>query len=243
MNSLFKLCGISTFAAGLLATTASAAVVSADTTIVTTYDPPITVTSGDTHVDLNGDNEFDLTLRMFSMFGTYAHAKGLIAPLAPLVSSRTSLLTGDLNRLIDIGHDAVVDQSAESTYGGTWSNDQFNNLYSTDGTDNSGPIANIGDRGFFAFKMDVDPVTDAFGNPCGFQVACQAETYYGWLEIEHGSIILHSSGISSSSGLAAVTPGARAPEPTSGPSPVPLPAGLPLLIAGLGGLTALRRKG
>ncbi len=97
-------------------------------------------------------------------------------------------------------------------------------------------IPNVGDGGFLGFRLDIGTSIyrqlDGF-LPTGF--ASTPESFYAFLEVEHGSIIFGQAGFNNVAGAGAIIPGG----PTT---PIPLPAGLPLLLAGLGAFAFVKRR-
>ncbi|MCV6592478.1 MAG: VPLPA-CTERM sorting domain-containing protein [Silicimonas sp.] len=125
----------------------------------------------------------------------------------------------------------------------------------------TGPLANVGDSGIFGFVVDFVSVGRYFEEefavrgsvidaPCeelDTDFGCGLEetvySYYGWIQVERGSIIPGILGLNDAAFRgAAVTLPTDDPTPTD-PSPVPLPAAGWMLLAGVAGLGALRRKG
>ncbi|MCV6592479.1 MAG: VPLPA-CTERM sorting domain-containing protein [Silicimonas sp.] len=117
-----------------------------------------------------------------------------------------------------------------------------------------GPLPRQGDRGIFGFVLEIVGIPlpieceDDICGPGGPEQEIETpapgervvQNYFGWIEIEHGSIIPRLIGVNPDPGRAAVV---TRTTPAS-PSQVPLPAAGWMLLAGLGGFAALgRRKG
>jgi len=105
------------------------------------------------------------------------------------------------------------------------------------GSDNALP--NLGDSGYLGFRLDIG--TSIYQNIDGFLDTGfngTPESFYGFLFVEHGSINFGQAGFSNVAGAASVVPGGGG----SKPNVVPLPASSLLLIAGLAGFGAVRRK-
>ena len=97
-------------------------------------------------------------------------------------------------------------------------------------------IPNVGDGGYLGFRLDIG--TSIYQNvdgylPSGFNST--PESFYAFLEVEHGSIIFEQAGFSNAAGAGALIPGGTT-------QPIPLPAGLPLLLAGLGAFAFVKRR-
>jgi hypothetical protein len=95
--------------------------------------------------------------------------------------------------------------------------------------DVAGPIPNVGDSAFFGFRITTGTPGVDYSEPIE-----NAVDTFGWIELTHGSVIVGQVGLQS-------LPGAGAPVP-GGPSEVPVPAAGLLLMGGLAGLGALRRR-
>lgn len=115
----------------------------------------------------------------------------------------------------------------------------------------TGPLGDSGDQGYVGLVLDIfsgplvfddvnaqavlavdGEVTEYEGEPIHVGVPAQMLTrFFGWLDVERGSLIV------SSGQTQRLVPGAPAPIPA-----VPEPASLPLMALGAVGLLALRRK-
>lgn len=133
--------------------------------------------------------------------------------------------TNGIADLFDAGD--VVDASTFGDHSG------FQDLFDA-ASDNA--IPNVGDGGFLGFRLDIGTSIyrqlDGF-RPTGF--ASTPESFYAFLEVEHGSIIFGQAGYSNVASAGAIIPGGST-------TPIPLPAGLPLLLAGLSAFAFVKRR-
>lgn len=87
-----------------------------------------------------------------------------------------------------------------------------------------GPFATVGDTGFIGLLLVL--LEDGEEN-----------AHFGWAEVERGSLSVLRIGFQTNANTAAEIPGLD-----DDVAAIPLPASLPLLLAGAGGLLALRRR-
>lgn len=100
-------------------------------------------------------------------------------------------------------------------------------------------LPEVGDSGYLGFVIEYY-VSCYEGDDYCLEYAAFGDTVYtnhqfGWLHVEHGSVVIDSYGLGEIGGSATV--------PSTNVSAVPLPAGLPLLLAGLGAFGLARRRG
>ncbi|KPP88996.1 MAG: putative extracelllular protein [Rhodobacteraceae bacterium HLUCCA08] len=114
----------------------------------------------------------------------------------------------------------------------------FDYLYDGGNSFNPDQFPNVGDGGFVGFEIEIGEGNIATNDGEYFTgFTGTTELFYGFMNIQHGSIIVGMSGYNTTPGAGATVTGTT----TGGPSPVPLPATGLMLLAGLGGLGALRR--
>lgn len=132
-------------------------------------------------------------------------------------------------------------------------------LYNPPGSADPGIIPNDNDSVILGFRFQIIDQGPCFGEESSFDEcyfrgetgildinveeggifeSVVLETYFGFAQISHGSVIPGILGLNNSSGRAAVVP--SLPDPN--PNVVPLPAAGWMLLAGLGGIAAMRRK-
>lgn len=219
---------------GLIATPGIAA------TIIDSYATPIEVTSGFQFLDANADGANDVNIVAQSgstgsgqMVGTSTRneAAGYYSVTSILSTPRNG---GPLFDAVALGYGVSVDAAIAASMGAVWSSGERSYLFSNQF--GGGAIPNVGDRAFVGLKLDyfsLSPDRDGC-NGCEFGFEQQLlETRYAWLDLEHGSVVIHGTGYGDGPGVAAVTPTL---------SNVPLPAGLPLMLAGLGSLVWMRKR-
>ncbi|WP_299403627.1 VPLPA-CTERM sorting domain-containing protein [uncultured Roseobacter sp.] len=200
------------------ATTAGAATVDANGLRI--VDINETASNSSFNFDLNGDGVDDYSVAAVN------RGKGAFGAITGLAESKFDdpagnvLTDGELNRFrlalrFEEGDEVDADSDGDAN--------RFANAFIND----QGPFATVGDTGFVGLVLsllDEDGV---------------ANTHFGWAELERGredSLSLLRIGFQTNANTAAEIPGGE------DLAAVPLPASLPLLLAGAGGLLALRRR-
>ena len=212
------------------------------TTITVDYDPDVVVTTGGFEFfDVNDDGSGDAFVSISSFSGD-ARIGGAFDDFADPNSptgftlSEGEVLQDNSGNAILLGNGETVNANTAAEKSGIWSSSSAL-LYS--GADTSlGPLGGVGTQGFAAIRVGL---FDASGDDgCG---GCEGGGgigplngyIYGWLDLTHGSVVVSQAGYGNGFGVTATTPGGNPPV-------IPLPAGLPLLLAGLGGLAVLKRR-
>ncbi|TCP40836.1 VPLPA-CTERM sorting domain-containing protein [Rhodovulum marinum] len=192
------------------------------------------VANGYADFDLNGDGFDDIGFYAFDYVsgtqeggvGTYSYELGGKLYRTSIVNESDATIGATLAVGFNPG-DAIDATSGDFGGGGE--------LYVNGSGTPYGILAAAGSSAYLGFQIEVG---SNFGTNDGYYFFGAAqETYYGWIAVERGSVILGDYGLQNVSGEAAAIPTVG-----SGPSPVPLPAGLPLLLAGLGALGLVRRR-
>lgn len=201
--------------------------------------------------DINGDSIDDISTGFFSSGTAYLSGATNYDPTTvdssnigiPVARNAPVLpLFGSFNAMTSQTRFLFDESSIPSTFSAGDSIDESDvsllrssmDLYG--GRNNALP--NVGDTGIFGVQITVglgNWNTDDGVYFTGFEAQSEVETFYGFVTVEHGSIILSNAGASNVSGQAAIVGG------TTPPPAVPLPASAWLLGAGLAGLGALRR--
>lgn len=201
-----------------------------------------------TSFDLNDDGLDDVNLGFFS--GGAAFISTLtdwFAPVVaandfdqPLFGSSYSAIASQTRFFMDENDsDAIKLFNEGDTVNGDSSpyRDTFEYLYGGGSSFNPDQFPNVGDGGYVGFEIEIGEAEIGTDDGEYFrQFLSTTELYYGFMNIQHGSIIIGVSGHNNVAFQGAVIPGG-----TTGPAPVPLPATGLMLLAGLGGLGALRR--
>lgn len=145
-----------------------------------------------------------------------------IAPLQEVAIAATN----GLATLFSAGDEVGADDFANTVV--------FADLFGSGGSATN-LLPDVGDTAFFGFRIIMGDgeyqQLDGF-LPTGF--VGPTETFYGFLEVTHGSVQIGLAGYNNAAGQAAVIPGGTPNQPV-----VPLPASAVLLLAGLAGLGAM----
>lgn len=199
-------------------------------TIETAFLPAISVAPGDAEiaVDLDGDTLRDVSLDVQEFFGI-----------------QTGVLTGNFNTSSAVGYASYTSVLQSSEFlievGPGMTIDAGLPFWPASGTLSSAgvafgappaPLDTVGSQGYFAVRIEHFEYDFSVNTP--MSPGNLIGTYFGWVELQYNAgstLSLLRSGVSNVSGAAVMTPAA-----------VPLPAGLPLLVIGLGGLAALRKR-
>jgi len=212
---------VSTILATAIGSAASAA------TVINNQYANTTVENGYFDVDINGNGEFDIGFEAFDYPSgtqegyvyTYSYELNGVLYQAGIVDENVN------NATVAKGFAAgdEIDENAGSFGGGSL-------LYVNGSGGSNGILAGAGSTGYLGFQI---LSSDNYGADDGYYFLDTPDAQYGYFEVSRGSVVLGSFGLQSTIGAAAIIPD---------PSVVPLPAGMPLLLAGLGGFAALRRR-
>lgn len=103
-------------------------------------------------------------------------------------------------------------------------------------------LPDVDDSGIFGIRIRTGEAAFFEGDgvfTTGFLEGSDIETFFGFIEVTHGSIIIGNVGFNNDP-LSSITAGA--PLTVAAPAPVPLPASALLLVGALAGLGTMRRR-
>ncbi|SFR17396.1 VPLPA-CTERM sorting domain-containing protein [Poseidonocella sedimentorum] len=220
----------------LIGQAASAATVVVDTNpnINTGYSGT-TITNGVQHIDVLANGQSDLRFVAGSYFGGISFALvsgGSYATDGKLYQTSIARFRDAVSLEYFLTGFSVGDLVGEpgATFGSS------GKLYDDTFLSEKGPLKAPGSTAYIGFRIQA---SSTYGTDDGlYFIGAPEETYYGYIELTRGSVILGDIGLSGISGASVLIPASS----SGGTSTVPLPAGMPLLLAGLGGFAALRRK-